>query len=43
MDGAAVEAALRAAGVAGVEHIFHCAYLMKQDAAEECKVRVEGM
>lgn len=37
-DQGAVEAALQEAGVRGVTHIFHCAYLMLADPVEECKV-----
>ena len=42
LDQAAVEAALRQAGASatGVTHIFHCAYIMRQEAAEECGVNL---
>lgn len=43
MDRAAVEAALQGAGVAGggsATHIFHCAYIMKDEPAEESEVGV---
>ncbi|KAL4427895.1 hypothetical protein ABPG75_001984 [Micractinium tetrahymenae] len=43
MDRAAVEKALRDAGVAGegsVTHIFHCAYIMKDEPAEESEVNL---
>lgn len=41
MDRAAVEKALQSAGVTGdssVTHIFHCAYIMKDEPPEESEV-----
>lgn len=43
MDGGAVEAALRAAGVERATHVFHCAYLMRKDPGEECEASVMGL